>query len=509
MLAGVMIFVDVSIVNVALPSFTTGLGAGPADLSWIVAGYTLTFGLALVPGGRLGDQRGRQRMLDRRASCSSPSRASRRGWRRRRCGSSSPVSSRALAGGLVNPQLLGLIQQMFTGAERGTRLRRLRRASTRPRRRVGPLLGGVLIELRRPAGGLAVGLPRQPAPRARRARPRPPPPARAATARRGRARTSLDPVGAVAPRASPCVGVLLPVVLAERDPAERAVVDRGARAGRRGRLRRLGTPATPGGDATRCSTEPGAAQPRLRPGYAVSARSTWPDSTAIFFVLTVYLQQGLGYSALLAGLATMPYAMGSALAAAWGGRVVGRIGRPLVVVGTVVMAAGISRRPCSSWHCARTRRRGLLTALPLFVSGLGSGLVITPEPGADPAAPSPSDQGGTAGGCSRRRSASGRRSGSPWSPPSSSPSSPPSGQQYGTALAAGLLVVLLCVLAAFAWGSPTSCGAAAGDRRLPSIDDVGTGLALGHRDGPRTPTQPPTAIPTTDHRPCPSRRARS
>ena len=63
MLAGVMIFVDVSIVNVALPSFTTGLGAGPADLSWIVAGYTLTFGLALVPGGRLGDQRGRRRMV--------------------------------------------------------------------------------------------------------------------------------------------------------------------------------------------------------------------------------------------------------------------------------------------------------------------------------------------------------------------------------------------------------------------------------------------------------------
>ena len=63
MLAGVMIFVDVSIVNVALPSFRTGLGASPSDLSWIVAGYTLTFGLALVPAGRLGDGRGRKRVL--------------------------------------------------------------------------------------------------------------------------------------------------------------------------------------------------------------------------------------------------------------------------------------------------------------------------------------------------------------------------------------------------------------------------------------------------------------
>ena len=37
MLAGVMIFLDVSIVNVALPSITTGLGASSGDLSWIVA----------------------------------------------------------------------------------------------------------------------------------------------------------------------------------------------------------------------------------------------------------------------------------------------------------------------------------------------------------------------------------------------------------------------------------------------------------------------------------------
>src|SRR3954451_12412843 len=63
MAAGVMIFVDVSIVNVALPAFRTGIGAGPADLSWIVAGYTLTFGLVLVPGGRLGDARGRKKMF--------------------------------------------------------------------------------------------------------------------------------------------------------------------------------------------------------------------------------------------------------------------------------------------------------------------------------------------------------------------------------------------------------------------------------------------------------------
>ncbi|MEK8228581.1 hypothetical protein NKG05_25040 [Oerskovia sp. M15] len=46
---------DVSIVNVALPSIERALDAGPTELQLIVAGYTLAFGLSLVPAGRLGD----------------------------------------------------------------------------------------------------------------------------------------------------------------------------------------------------------------------------------------------------------------------------------------------------------------------------------------------------------------------------------------------------------------------------------------------------------------------
>ncbi|MGW7002087.1 MFS transporter [Streptomyces sp. NPDC054933] len=58
-----MTLLDVSIVNVALPSIQAGLGVSPAELSWVVAGYTLAFGLALVPSGRLGDGFGRRRMF--------------------------------------------------------------------------------------------------------------------------------------------------------------------------------------------------------------------------------------------------------------------------------------------------------------------------------------------------------------------------------------------------------------------------------------------------------------
>jgi MFS family permease len=62
-LAGFMSLLDVSIVNVALPSIERGMAASPAALQWVVSGYALTFGLALVPAGRLGDMYGRRRMF--------------------------------------------------------------------------------------------------------------------------------------------------------------------------------------------------------------------------------------------------------------------------------------------------------------------------------------------------------------------------------------------------------------------------------------------------------------
>src|SRR5581483_1861049 len=50
--AGFMTLLDVSIVNVALPSIDRGLHAQQNALQWIVAGYALALGLVLVPAGR-------------------------------------------------------------------------------------------------------------------------------------------------------------------------------------------------------------------------------------------------------------------------------------------------------------------------------------------------------------------------------------------------------------------------------------------------------------------------
>jgi EmrB/QacA subfamily drug resistance transporter len=55
-----MVVLDISIVNVALPSIQADLGFSTEDLQWVVSGYALTFGGFLLLGGRAGDLLGRR-----------------------------------------------------------------------------------------------------------------------------------------------------------------------------------------------------------------------------------------------------------------------------------------------------------------------------------------------------------------------------------------------------------------------------------------------------------------
>lgn len=56
-----MLVLDMTVVNVALPKIQTDLGFSAADLSWVLNAYTLTFGGMLLLGGRIGDVFGRRR----------------------------------------------------------------------------------------------------------------------------------------------------------------------------------------------------------------------------------------------------------------------------------------------------------------------------------------------------------------------------------------------------------------------------------------------------------------
>jgi MFS family permease len=112
-----MVLLDVSIVNVALPSIEREFGVSTGTVQWVVSGYALTFGLALVPAGRLGDTIGRRRMFLIALSAfvltsALTGAAQTTGWL---------LAARLMqgvAGGMLIPQNVGLIQDLFRGPER-------------------------------------------------------------------------------------------------------------------------------------------------------------------------------------------------------------------------------------------------------------------------------------------------------------------------------------------------------------------------------------------------------
>jgi EmrB/QacA subfamily drug resistance transporter len=63
LLAQLLVVIDVSIVTLALPAIQRGLGFSPAGLQWVISGYALAFGGFLLLGGRLADLLGRRLIL--------------------------------------------------------------------------------------------------------------------------------------------------------------------------------------------------------------------------------------------------------------------------------------------------------------------------------------------------------------------------------------------------------------------------------------------------------------
>ncbi len=151
LVAGFMSLLDVSIVSVALPSIQQGLGTDPAAVQWVVSGYALTFGLALVPAGRLGDAIGRRTMvlaaLTGFVVCSAAAGAAQ--------SIGMLVAARlaqGVAAGALAPQNSALIQQLFRGAERG-RAFGFFGATIGISTAAGPVVGGLILALAGGPGG--------------------------------------------------------------------------------------------------------------------------------------------------------------------------------------------------------------------------------------------------------------------------------------------------------------------------------------------------------------------
>src|SRR5215208_827327 len=61
--AQLMVILDISAVNVALPDMARDLGIGHADVGWTITSYSLVFGSLLLLGGRAADRLGRRRVF--------------------------------------------------------------------------------------------------------------------------------------------------------------------------------------------------------------------------------------------------------------------------------------------------------------------------------------------------------------------------------------------------------------------------------------------------------------
>ena len=61
--AQLMVILDISAVNVALPDLAKDLGIGQGDIGWAITSYSLVFGSLLLLGGRAADLLGRRRVF--------------------------------------------------------------------------------------------------------------------------------------------------------------------------------------------------------------------------------------------------------------------------------------------------------------------------------------------------------------------------------------------------------------------------------------------------------------
>lgn len=372
LVAGFMTLLDISIVNVALPSIRQGLDTPESDLQWVLSGYALTFGLFLIPSGRLGDARGRRRVFMIGLTLFTLASAA--------CGLAQSsmwlVIARlvqGVAGGLISPQVSALIQQMFSGRERG-RAFGAYGTVVGLSMAVGPLLGGLLIEAGGPHDGwrwvFFVNLPLGAVCLVLAKRLLPDTPSAGHVGVR-----ALDPVGVLLLGAG-VVTLLLPFIEEQQWHGSAkwllillsaALLTAFVRWERR---------------CTRRGVHP------VIELSLFAVRSFWlgcllallyfAGFTSIFFITTLYLQSGLHYSALLAGVTITPFALGSGFAATVGGRLVGRFGRPLVAVGLIMVVIGLAGTVLAV-HQVSGRGVGWAIAAPLLLAGLGSGLVISPN----------------------------------------------------------------------------------------------------------------------------------
>lgn len=365
-----MALLDTTIVNVALPTIQVSLEASEATLSWIISGYALAFGIALIPAGRIGDRVGHKwvfftgLLLFTVASLF--------------CGlaqdSLQLVVARVvqgLAGGIFVPAVTAFIQLLFPAQVRGKAFA-IMGSVIGVSTALGPILGGLIIEAFGDENGWRlvfwVNLPIGVVALIAAAKVLP---AGAA----GKAKDGYDFVGLLLLTAG-LIALLVPLIEGQDKgwPAwtfitlaagvllivafafwEKRIED--------------DNPMVP----------PHLFSHPAFTGGTILALVYFAAFTSIFFTISLLWQAGLGHTALESGIVAVPFALGSILGASQSNRLSKRLGRTVLVVGTAMVAVGL----VSTWVVLRFVDAADLVhwdlLVPLLVAGIGSGLFIAPN----------------------------------------------------------------------------------------------------------------------------------
>ena len=363
--AQLMVVLDGTIVNVALPHIQRALGFSGTGLEWVVNAYAITFGGLLLLGGRAGDILGRRRvfvfglLLFSGASLLGGF-ATSQWWL---------LTARAVqgaGGAVIAPTALALISTNFPqGAERN-RAFSVYAAMAGAGAAAGLVLGGILTSYASWRWVFFVNVPigilmAAAAPRVLTESPRRPGRIDWAGAVTGcggvallvyglsKAATGADGVShwgdaQVVASLSAAVVLLVSFVLIEM---------------------RSSHPLLP----MRVLAD------RNRAGALLIMLCIATGLFGLFFFLTLFIQTVLGYSPIRAGIAFLPFAVGVVIGSALASPLVARIGpRPLILAGSAMVAGG------TFWYSKLTEHSGYASHLlgPTLVSSFGLGLVFVP-----------------------------------------------------------------------------------------------------------------------------------
>ena len=351
---------DTTAVNVALPAIGHDLRAPVSGLQWTVDGYTLAVAAFMLLAGSTADRIGRRRVFQAgltlfTAGSLACSLAPSLGWL---------IAFRVAQGlgaSMLNPVALSIITHAFPDPRERARAIGLWGTTVGLSLAAGPLVGGLLVAsagwrsifwINIPVGLAALVLAAVFVPESRAAAPRRP-----------------DPVGQVL-----VVTILTSLIFA---------IIEGSRQGYGSApivalfaLSAGATAALPGYERRR-------EQPLVDPvffrsvpftGSFVAAVTAFLVLSGFLFLNTLYLQDVRGYSALHAGLLTVPLAAGTAIASPLSGRLTAARGPrpPLVAAGLLIAAAALTLTtltPTTPWT----------TLLAVYVLlGIGFGLVNAP-----------------------------------------------------------------------------------------------------------------------------------